>query len=174
MKEQEGFVDYPDQQMILYVEKDSGEYGPLQTGSYLSAHYMDDYNLKRRNLERELRGQLEAGLISPVRYYMVLEELTISELASRASIRKSRVRKHMDHAGFGSATVEELERYAQVFNVPPANLLQIVLIRQGEEWESNLILENRGESVSVTQHSVKNPHIVMTRVEKREKPQSET
>jgi hypothetical protein len=108
MKEKEGFVDYPEQQMILYVEKEDGKYGPMQTGSYLSANYMDDYILKRRNLELELREQLINGTISPIRYYMVLEELTLSELAARAGIRKSRVKKHLDPKYFGVVTADEL------------------------------------------------------------------
>ena len=88
MKEKEGFVEYPEQQMILYVEKDDGKYGPMQTGSFISANYMEDYLYKRRNLELEMREQLVTGHISPVKYYMILIDLSLSELAARAGIRK--------------------------------------------------------------------------------------
>ena len=167
MKEKEGLVDYPEQQVILYVEKDDGQYEPIQTGSYLSANYMDDYILKRRNLEKELRGQLIAGAISPVRYYLVLEDLTVSELSSRAGIRKSRVAKHLDARKFGMATVEELRRYGAVFNVPIANLLQVVLIENGDTPDAHFILENKGGRVSVNQCNTANPFVVLTNLDER-------
>jgi hypothetical protein len=167
MKEKEGFVDYPEQQMILYVEKDDGKYGPMQTGSYISANYMDDYVYKRRNLEIELRDQLVAGAISPVKYYMVLEELTLSELSARAGIRKGRVKKHLDPKQFGCVTADELLHYSSVFNIPVANLLQVVLVSARGRFESNLILENKAEHISVEHSPTANPYIVLTKIEER-------
>lgn len=167
MKEKEGFVDYPEQQMILYVEKDDGKYGPMQTGSYISANYMDDYVYKRRNLEIDLREQLIRGSISPVRFYMVFEDLTLSELAARAGIRQSRVKKHLEPKLFGTVTIDELRKYATVFNVPLANLLQIILIKDKESFESSLILENKADKTSVEQSPTPNPYVVLTKIEER-------
>jgi hypothetical protein len=165
MKEKEGFVDYPEQQMILYVEKEDGKYGPMQTGSYISANYMDDYLFKRKNLELSLREQLTSGTISPVKYYMVLEDLTLSELAARAGIRKARVRKHLEPKNFETATTGELIRYARVFNVPAANMLQVVLISDQGNFESSLILENNAEKVTVNQSPTGNSCVVLTKIE---------
>ncbi|MEI7895950.1 MAG: hypothetical protein WCJ26_02860 [bacterium] len=165
MKEKEGFVDYPEQQMILYVEKDDGKYGPMQTGSYISANYMDDYLYKRRNLELEQREYLAAGRISPVKYYMILEDLSFSELAARAGIRKSRVKKHLDPKQFGSATAAELLKYAAVFNVPVANLLQVVVVNVNGSFESSLILENKTGKISVSHTPTLNPYVVLTKIE---------
>jgi len=167
MKEKEGFIDYPEQQMILYVEKDDGKYGPMQTGSYISANYMDDYVYKRRNLEIDLREQLIRGSISPVRFYMVFEDLTLSELAARAGIRQSRVKKHLEPKLFGKVTIDELRKYATVFNVPLANLLQIILIKDKESFESSLILENKADKTSVEQSPTPNPYVVLTKIEER-------
>jgi len=167
MKEKEGFVDYPEQQMIIYVEKEDGKYGPMQTGSYISANYMDDYIEKRRNLELELRDQLTNGMISPVKYYMVLEELSLSELAARAGIRKSKVNRHLLPEGFGTATVGELHRYASVFNIPIPNLLQVVLVKNNGRLESNLILENKADTISVVQVQTGNHYVVLTKIEER-------
>ena len=169
MKEKEGFVDYPEQQMIIYVEKDDGKFGPMQTGSYLSANYMDDYLYKRLNLENELREQLSGGTISPVRYYMVLEDLSLSELSARAGIRKARVRKHLDPKLFGGASVDELRKYAAVFNIPAANLLQVVLIKNMDQFESHLINENKHEKISVDQSTTYNPYVVLTKIEEKPK-----
>jgi transcriptional regulator with XRE-family HTH domain len=167
MKEKEGLIDYPEQQMILYVEKDDGKYGPMQTGSYISANYMDDYVYKRRNLEIDLREQLIRGSISPVRFYMVFEDLTLSELAARAGIRQSRVKKHLEPKLFGKVTIDELRKYATVFNVPLANLLQIILIKDKESFESSLILENKADKTSVEQSPTPNPYVVLTKIEER-------
>jgi hypothetical protein len=167
MKEKEGFVDYPEQQMILYVEKDDGKYGPMQTGSFLSANYMDDYLFKRRNLELELRDQVCQGIISPVKYYMILIDLSFSELASRAKIRKSRVKRHLDPKLFSSATVDELAKYAAVFNIPVANLLQIILVKDTDGFESAFLTENRTGKISVDQEHTGNPFVVLTKIEER-------
>lgn len=134
MKEKEGYVDYPDQQVILYVEKEDGEFGPIQTGSYLSANYMDDYKLKRSNLVKSLSDQLSKGTISVIQYFMVLEELTISELSARAGIRKSKVKRHLKPDGYTKATIGELLRYARVFNVLPSELLR-PLENQSESYK---------------------------------------
>lgn len=167
MKEKEGFIDFPEQQMILYVEKEDGKYGPMQTGSYLSAHFMDDYLYKRKNLESELREQLSQGKISPIRYFMVLEDLTISELSARARIRKSKVKKHLDPDHFGCVTADELTRYASVFNIPTTNLLQVLLINTGEQFESHLVLENKAKNISINQANTENPYVVLTKIEER-------
>jgi hypothetical protein len=167
MKEKDGFVDYPQQQMILYVEKDGGEYGPMQTGSFISANYMDDYIYKRRNLELDMRAQLTNGIISPVKYYMILVDLSFSELAARAGIRKSRVKKHLDPKHFGMATIDELKRYATVFNLPLANMLQVLLIKEHGSFESIVLLENKAENVSIIQTQTSNPYVILTKIEER-------
>lgn len=167
MKEKEGYVDYPEQQMILYVEKEDGNFGPMQTGSYISANYMDDYTMKRRNLESELREQLISGAISIIRFYMIFVDLSISELAARAGLRKSRVKKHLDPAGFGKATAEEIYRYARVFNVAPANLFQVILIETNGNAESLLILDNKSGTISLNQSQTANPFVTLTKIEER-------
>ncbi len=167
MKEKDGYVDYPEQQMILYVEKEDGKYGPIQTGSYISANYIDDYFYKRHNLEAGLREQVIRGLISPVKYYMTLEDLSLSELSARTSIRKSRVQKHLESGHFASATVDELCRYAAVFNIPAANMLQLLLVKEDDHYESLLILENKAKRICVEQPKTDNPYVVLTKIEER-------
>jgi hypothetical protein len=167
MKEKDGYVDYPEQQMILYVEKEDGNYGPMQTGSYISANFIDDYFIKRKNLEAGLREQVTKGIISPVKYYMTLEDLSLSELSARAGIRKSKVQKHLGMTHFADATVDELCRYAAVFNIPAANMLQLILVKDGGQFESLLILENKAEKLSVEQSATSNTSIVLTKIEER-------
>ncbi len=117
MKEKDGISDCPEQQMILYVEKEDGQYGPMQTGSYISANYLDDFFYKRRNLEKTLLKRVQSNEISPIHYFMILEDLTLSELAARAGIWKWKVKRHLKSGHFHRITSREMDHYALVFNV---------------------------------------------------------
>ena len=58
MKEKDVIIDCPEQQVILYVEKEDGKYEPMQTGSYITKNYLDDYEMKRHHLEESLKKQV--------------------------------------------------------------------------------------------------------------------
>jgi hypothetical protein len=131
VKEDDVRVDYEPQQLLLYVEKNDGTYGPLQTGGYMAKNYLDDFFLKRRNLEAECIEKLRKGEISTVSYYRQLNNMTAVDLAARVRISVSKVKKHETPAGFAKATLEIVGRYAGVFDIPVANLFQIIV--SGEE-----------------------------------------
>jgi hypothetical protein len=98
---------------------------------------------------------------------MVLVDLSLSELSSRAGIRKSRVKKHLEPGHFCDATVDELSRYAAVFNVPLANLLQVILVGKEGQYESQYILEDKTGNLAITQSATGNPYVVLTKIEER-------
>lgn len=125
MKEKEGFVDCPEQQLILYVEKEDGSYGPMQTGSYLTKNYIDDYYEKRQRLEAGLREQVRKREISPVAYYMTLVDLSLAETAMRIGISQRKVKKHMKPENFAKISPAVLEKYAEVFNVAVNTLTEL-------------------------------------------------
>ncbi|UCG27754.1 MAG: hypothetical protein JSV24_12410, partial [Bacteroidales bacterium] len=85
MKEKDLYVDYKPQQHIYYVEKEDNKYGPIISGSFLAKNYLDDYWFKQKNLEMSLRNKILEGEISPVYYYMTLQELSIADLALRVN-----------------------------------------------------------------------------------------
>jgi len=124
MKEKDGYTDCPEQQVILYVEKEDGKYDAMQTGSYLTANYIDDYFLKRSNLEKSLQEKIEKGEINAIGYYMVLEDLTVSELASRAGKFSWTVRKHLKPGNFSRISEASLKKYSVVFNVPVEEIVK--------------------------------------------------
>lgn len=126
-------MDCPEQQVILYVEMEDGKYGPIQTGSYLTRNYLDDYELKRGHLVESLRKKVGNGEASPVYYFMILEDLTLSELAARAGIRKRKVRKHLEPVHYRKLSPEILQKYADVFNVAVADLTGLMPLEQNEE-----------------------------------------
>jgi len=125
MKEKDSIVDCPQQQVVLYVEKEDGNYGPVQTGSYLTRNYLDDYELKRKHLEESLLKRIHAKEVSPVYYFMVLEDLTISELSARVRIRKGKVKKHLEFEGFQKLDQDMLNKYADVFNTTADRILSL-------------------------------------------------
>lgn len=124
MKEKDGYSDCPEQQVILYVEKEDGRYEAMQTGSYLSANYLDDFFHKRNNLEKSLQARIGKGEINALEYYRILEDLTISELAARAGIMKWKVRKHLRISDFSKISETALNNYSVVFNVPVEEILK--------------------------------------------------
>ncbi|MGA2823357.1 MAG: hypothetical protein ABSE72_07495 [Bacteroidales bacterium] len=126
MKEKEGIIDCPQQQVILYVEKEDGKYEPMQTGSYITKNFLDDYEMKRNHLKESLKKQVLSGEVSPIYYYMVLEDLTLSELSARARIRKGRVKKHLEASHFNTIPQETLQVYADVFNITVPDILKLL------------------------------------------------
>ncbi|MEI7982204.1 MAG: hypothetical protein WCI71_11170, partial [Bacteroidota bacterium] len=62
---------------------------------------------------------------------------------------------------------KELIRYATVFNIPVANLFQVLLIHTGEQFESQLMLENKITNISVIQTATENPLVVLTQIGER-------
>ena len=83
MKEKDIQVDYKEQQMILYAEKDDNSYGPTQTGSYMSKNYLDDFQLKQKHLEENVSQKVLNAENSMVYYYMMIEDITLTELEIR-------------------------------------------------------------------------------------------
>jgi len=127
VKENDAKIEVEAHQLLLYVEKEDGSYGSLQTGSYIVGNYFDDYLEKRGRFQAACLKKLVSGEESPVAYYQALCELTDHELARRASISKRRVRRHRQPAHFAEMTVAEAARYAEVFNVPLASMFQVVV-----------------------------------------------
>jgi hypothetical protein len=125
MKENDARVDFPDHQMVLYVEKADGSYESMQTGSYLTRNYFDDYQGKRARLEETYRGKLLAGQITPVEYYMVLTEMGIGDLSSRVGLSVSKIKRQMTPSGFASMRIRDAQRYADVFGIALSEIFHI-------------------------------------------------
>jgi len=128
MKETDAKVDYNSHQLLLYVEKNNGDYGPFQTGSYLTKNYVDDFWDKQNKFVLDARKKLVDGQISPIRYFMLLIDISEAELATRIGISVKEVRKHQDLAHFDRISVALLRKYAAIFDVPLADFFQIPVV----------------------------------------------
>ena len=125
----------------------------------ISPLYFNQYNaLKSLEFFKKLQN---AGLL------IKHEELSVSELASRAGIPKRRVRKHMKFKHFLRATVDELYRYADVFNIPVANFFQIISTKQDVTWNIGHNVETaKARPLTISQEKTPNPLLVITNPEK--------
>ncbi len=167
MKEKDALINNDQQPIIVFVEKDDNTYGPMLSGSLAARDHLDDFFLKKRNTERDLIGRMMDGKITPVFYYMTMVELSAAELASRVGIRTIRVKKHFRPQHFSRIRLSLLKRYADVFGIPVANLLQVVYVQQdenGKGYKTLLLKEKDFEKVSVTQSGTDNPMLSIMKI----------
>jgi hypothetical protein len=167
MKEKEIKIDFKPHQVILYAEKEDDTIGPVLSGSYMAKNHLADFHQIWGSLEKELFGKLIKREISPIVCFKELEELTTTELASRTGLSKRKVRRHLTYRHFMKANVEELQKYADVFNIPVANFFQIVATRQDGKWNMGYNAEAAKKAVlTISQEKTENPLIVITNPEK--------
>lgn len=167
MKEKEINKEYEKQQQIIYVEKDDGSYGPVQTGSYLTNNFIDDFWFKKINLEKQLTEKVSENQISTISYYMILSELSETELASRVGVSKRCLKKHLQAKYFSKIRVSTLERYAQVFGIPVAGLFQQIRYEDQDGMKSFFIKDKTPENIDIQQIKTKNTFFVITQIKKK-------
>lgn len=167
MKEKEIKIDFEDHQLIVYAEKEDDSIGPVLSGSYMAKNHLADFHDIWSSLEKELFGKLAKREISPIMRFKELEELTTAELASRTGLAKRKVKRHLSYRHFKKATVDELQKYADVFNIPVANFFQIVSTKQDGNWNMgyNARVANK-MALTISQEHTENPLLVITNPEK--------
>src|SRR4030043_775763 len=165
MKEKDLLVNCPEHQLILYAEKNDGTYGPVQTGSYMAGNHISEHYKIVGNLNKSLIERLQNGEISPIYYYMMIEDLSVSELAGRTGISKICVKKHITPKGFEKVSISKLKRYADVLNIPLANMFQIIHTIEDRNWDIGYQEDiGSSKSTSISQAKTKNQFLVETKV----------
>jgi len=154
MKEKEAQINFDLHPLVLYVEKEDGSYVRAESASYLSSNYLDDYFDKIRKWDKELKGQLEKGEISPVYYYRIMMEFGEGDLASRVGICKRKLKRHYKMEAFEKINLKMLKRYADVFDVPVSNMLHFVTIGEKDI-----------EKLKISYRKSKNPYISFSKIE---------
>jgi hypothetical protein len=154
MKEKELYIDFEPQQSVYYVEKDDESYGPVVSGSQLAKNYLDDFFEKRTNQEKTLREQLKKGEISPVYYYLIMQEFGEGDLASRAGVSLKKLRKHYRMDNFIKLRLNQLKKYAEAFDIPIVKMFSLFLTKQ----------ENSGK-FAVEYAETNNPYFVVAKIE---------
>ena len=170
MKEEDLVINCPHQQVVLYAEKGDGTYGPFQTGSYMAGINISEHFRITDNHNKILLEQLKSGKISPVYYFMMIEGLTVSELAGRTGISKFRVKSHLAPAGFRKMRISTLKRYTDIFNIPLANMFQVISTIEDRNWDMGYQGEIDDSKIgSISQVKTDNPLVIVTEVIKNSK-----
>lgn len=168
MKEKDAYVDFNDHQMILYTEKEDNSYGPTQTGSASSKDLLYDLRFKWKNMEEAILKKMESGETTMIYYYMMLQELTPYELANRVGISKAKVERHFLPKYFEKASLKTMRKYAEVFNIPVANLFQLIHTKEDPTWKAHYIdNEEVSDEHLITQQKRNSPWVVITKIEKK-------
>ena len=161
MKEKDAMVDFNKHQVVLYTEKEDSSFGATQTGSYISGNYLDDFREKKKKLDVQETEKWEQGEISPIYYYMMVEEMTLTDLAGRVGLSKRRVKKHFTNKDFLKMKITHLKKYAEIFNVPIANFFQIIYTKQDKNWRSHF--DEDDNTIKLEQSETSNPLLVVTK-----------
>ena len=161
MKEKDAKVNFKEHQVVLFTEKEDDSYGPTQTGSYISGMYLDDFREKKKKLDMQETEKWKKGEISPVYYYMMVEEMTLSDLALRVGLSKRRVKRHFENKYFLKMKIAHLKKYAEIFNIPLANFFQIINTKQDYNWRSHF--DENDNTDRLQQFETTNPLLVETK-----------
>ncbi len=167
MKEKDAYIEYEPQQLVLYVEKEDGSYGPIQTGSYISKNYLDDFWQKMVKLRLSLLDKLKKNEITSVYYYKMIHDFNDLELSRRTGISLFKVKRHQKVNKFKNIKLSDLQKYAYAFDIPVANLLQIIALDEKEKLPDTEE-DNLSQSI-VKQTKTENPFIVITKFEVNQK-----
>lgn len=154
MKEKEAQIQFDLHPLILYVEKEDGSYGRIETASYLSSNFLDDYYDKLKKWDTELREKLEKGEVSPVYYYMIMLQFGEGDLSSRVGVSKRKLKQHFKMGAFEKINLKLLKRYADVFDVPVSSMLHFFSIKEKDQ-----------EKLKVSYQRSKNPYITFSKIE---------
>ncbi|MBP6872569.1 MAG: hypothetical protein KBC43_11225 [Bacteroidales bacterium] len=117
MKEKDLYIESKEQQMILYAEKEDESYGEIATGSYATKHHLPEFIKYKETLDTELRKELMAGKISPLYYFMLMQDMGPGDLAKRVGVNRWKFKKQMKPENFDKLGDKILEKYALVFGV---------------------------------------------------------
>lgn len=117
MKEKDIYIDYKDHEIILYAEKEDKTYGEIVCGSYAAKHHLEELYKYKDKLDAALRIELKEGKISPLNYFMLMQDIGEGDLARRVGVCKYKLRKQLKPEYFSRIPDRKLEKYAIVFGV---------------------------------------------------------
>jgi hypothetical protein len=118
--------------IVLYDRQAPGQGSAAPRLTQAEFHDEIDIYYEQRQLERDrLFGELVGGKTSPVGFYLQLQGMDVVDVAKRTRLRSGLVRRHMTPAGFSSVTVEQLTRYARVFDVSVGDFFWFARQRDG-------------------------------------------
>ena len=111
---------------ISYAVNKEGKYVQVPSAGWEPANVANE--LARRKIRQqieEVRQQVKRGVLSPLAYYMIRNNMDEKLLSQYTGIPKKKVRRHLTPQGFKILTQKDLERYADALDVSIDDLGQI-------------------------------------------------
>jgi hypothetical protein len=129
--------------LVLYDTDRDGKCNPKYTKTEFDEIIGSYYEQREMELTR-LQRELYAGHISPVYFFLKYYHMDIKDLASRMKLRKSVVKKHLTPKGFDTIKVEQLRRYARIFDIAVSDFFQFTHVPENvsvevEKYQGRLI-----------------------------------
>ena len=139
---------------MMYDTDDNGRCVP----SYVASEYNEEIDIyyQQRAVEMErLHNELLSGAISPISFFVQYQSMVIGDVAKRVGLRAGQVQRHMTPEGFRRATVEQLMRYAKVFDVTVSDFFELSYLADDIETE---VSKHHDRLLLQTTFSVKKTH----------------
>ncbi len=117
MKEKDLYIDDKTHEIILYAEKEDESYAPVLCSSYAVANHLDEFFSMKQKLELTLSQEFREGKISPVYFFMVIQDMGPGDLAKRMGISLRKLKKHFRPEVFSKLDDRKLNKYAVIFGI---------------------------------------------------------
>ncbi|MDH3974937.1 MAG: helix-turn-helix transcriptional regulator [Deltaproteobacteria bacterium] len=109
-----------------YAEDENGKYVVVQSKGWEVEKIVNSqaHNVIKNRIE-EAKKEVEQGKASPLRYYMEINQMDLSLLASNAGIWKWRVKRHLKAEVFRRLNRSTLQKYAHALRISVNELLNL-------------------------------------------------
>jgi hypothetical protein len=121
---QDNSSSYAGHKKLLYAQTEAGEYvGVKSSGWEIEAAATCAAVEEFEQLARAALVEVKAGTRSPLYYHMYASRMDLPLLAQVSGIWRWRIKRHFQPKHFARLSPALLDRYAEVFDIPRAQLL---------------------------------------------------
>jgi len=121
--------------VVLYDAGEDGRCVPTVKNAEFNDEIDVYYEQRAKELVR-LHGRLMAGDLSPVGFFVEYQRMDPKDVAARARVSASAVRRHMTPSGFDGVTAGQLRTYARIFDISVADFFCFTFVGPGLEVTS--------------------------------------
>ena len=115
-----------DRREICYAVDDNGNYVLAESAGWEPKNVANSqaWDIIRDQVQETLKN-IEAGILSPLAFHMVNNQMNVSLLAKYVRLSRWRVRRHLKPAVFNRLKPQILKRYADIFEIDVSSLSRI-------------------------------------------------
>ena len=115
--------------IVLYGTNKNGECIPEITAPEIANEMVDIYYQTKSEVWNKLKKELILGNISPIKLFFEYHNMSLKDIASRAGLSVSAVKKHFTIKGFMKINIKTLQRYAVIFDISIGDFFQFLHIK---------------------------------------------